>query len=151
MKTIQKTKLNEGLLVATAFAIWIGLGVSIDDRLIEYSGVWNLSGTLIFFVVGFFVAERPQGSFISRSQILKIASYFLWIAATQLLLIGENSLRTHPDLTITSSTLGLITIISPFAFYYLSTFLIRGYHTKPQYQTNEEAEQVGAGDAKEAV
>lgn len=151
MKTYAKTKFRESVLVIAGFVATIAFGVTSEDRTRDSLDLSNFGGTLIFFVIAFFIAERPKGSFISRSQVVGAASFFLWLGLNQLFFFGENSLRSQYESTASNMAFGIVPIAAPFFFYWGSIFLIRGFHSAPTYQINEEVKQVGNGDAEEAV
>lgn len=151
MKTSAKTKLIESLLVIAGFGAWMAIGIAYEDRIEESFDFSYLAGTLIFFVIAFFIPERQRGSFISRSQVIGVAAFLLWIGLNQLFKFGEPSLRDQLKSTAEHLGFGIASIATPFIFYWGAIFLIRGFYADPAYQTIEEAEQAGTCDAEESV
>lgn len=138
MKDQAKTNISEIILVVAGFAAWIAIGVSFDDKVDQSFDLSNFAGTVIFFLIAFFVAERPPRSFLSRSQVLAVAAFMLWLAINRLFYFGDNSLRTSFDSTPSDLAMGVMSIAAPFAFYWGSTFLIRGYYAEPEYKRNQD-------------
>ena len=118
MKTSAKTKLVESLLVIAGFGAWMAIGIAYEDRVEASFDFSYLVGTLIFFVIAFFIPERPRGSFISRSQVIGVAALLLWIGLNQLFKFGEPSLRDQFESTAGSLSFGISSIVAPFIFYW---------------------------------
>lgn len=136
MKTKAKTNISEIILVVAGFVAWIAIGVSFDDKIDQSFDLSSFAATVIFFVIAFFVPERPPRSFLSRSQVLGVAAFMLWLAINRLFYSGDNSLRTSFDSTASDLAMGVISIVAPLTFYWGSIFLIRGYHAEPEYERN---------------
>ena len=127
-------------MVIAGFSAWMAIGIASDGTR-EAFDLSYFGSTLIFFGIAFFISERPSRSFISRSQVLGVAAFFLWIGLNKLFYFGEHSLRHQFTSTALNLGLGISSIAVPYIFYWGAIFLIRRFYTDPAYQINEEAEQ----------
>lgn len=141
MKASAKVRVRESLLVILGFAAWITLGIASHGGTLEPAGISYFGGAFVFFLIAFFIPERPRGSFIRRSQVIGVAAFLLWIGLNHLFYFGEYSLSQHFDSTVSDLALGVSLVAAPFVFYWGAHFLIRGFYADQAYSTNEEAEQ----------
>ena len=129
MKFFAKTKLKESFFVFLGFVAWLAFDNACESRMRDSAEASYLGGALIFFVSAFFIEERPQGSFISRNQVIGVATFFLWIGLNNLFYFGEYRLHQKADSTVSDMAFGISSIGVPFVFYWGAKFLIRGFYT----------------------
>ncbi len=139
MKVLLDYKIRETLMIVGGFCLWTVLNRSFEYWTDGSLGFSYLFATIIYFVIAFFIPERPRGAFVSRSSVIGIATLFLWLGVTDLTFMGENGVQSYVESMVPELILWLILLAMLFAFYWGSIYLIRGFYSDPLYQ-NEAVE-----------
>lgn len=143
MKYIVQGKFGGTVLVILGFGAWFGASAAIPESW-EWHEVasYGIAG-FAFFLAGCFLPEyRDKGRFVDRRSALRVMTFFLWLAvsATLRLEAGIGPIVGYPTL-----------FFSPFACYFLATYLIRGFRAAPDYATAAEALPSEEGEGKRAT
>jgi peptidoglycan/LPS O-acetylase OafA/YrhL len=134
MSTKEKAKFSEIILVVLGFVLWLVIGAFLDDKTDQHFDLSFFAGTIIFFFIAFFIAEKPPRSFLNRSQIIAVAAIMLWLVISASLQSKANSTRPFWDWTDLKILIAAISITASIAFYWASIFLISSYHTEPKHK-----------------
>lgn len=135
MKTIVRSKVATFLLVLAAFAAWVA-----GRRAFGPGWESHLMGVAAFFIVACFLPEPRKTTFFSRRTAIGITAFFIWLAGNQYVMLHPSHATaiTNPMWRDTVSIGG--PILSAFAVYWLSVFLIRGFRARPEYEKEIEVD-----------